>query len=92
MPYGYVWNLNLASQLNNIASAPSTYDWTYQTQSSGIRADVSYDIWFGSASSGEPASSASSYEMYVFSSRHFFEFNVFHRQHDLALWAWRVRF
>uniref|UniRef100_A0A8H7XJX0 Uncharacterized protein n=1 Tax=Psilocybe cubensis TaxID=181762 RepID=A0A8H7XJX0_PSICU len=56
-------NSALGVQLNNIASAPSTFDWTYQSQSSGIRADVSYDIWLGSASSGNPASSASSYEM-----------------------------
>ncbi|PPQ92147.1 hypothetical protein CVT25_008772 [Psilocybe cyanescens] len=60
------WNWqNNPNNLNNIASAPSTFDWTYQTQSSGIRADVSYDIWFGSASSGEPATAASSYEIMI---------------------------
>ncbi|KAH9483357.1 Xyloglucan-specific endo-beta-1,4-glucanase A [Psilocybe cubensis] len=58
-------NSALGVQLNNIASAPSTFDWTYQSQSSGIRADVSYDIWLGSASSGNPASSASSYEIMI---------------------------
>ncbi|KAG6896171.1 hypothetical protein C0992_009865 [Termitomyces sp. T32_za158] len=50
-------------QLQSIQSAPTTWDWTYQSQSAGIRADVSYDIWFGTAPSGEPASTASSYEM-----------------------------
>ncbi|KAJ7772073.1 endocellulase [Mycena maculata] len=52
-------------QLQNIASAPTSWDWTYETQSTGIRADVSYDIWFGTASSGEPASTASSYEIMI---------------------------
>ncbi|KAF8146864.1 endocellulase [Mycena galopus ATCC 62051] len=52
-------------QLQNIASAPTTWNWTYATQSVGIRADVSYDIWFGKASSGSPATSASSYEIMI---------------------------
>ncbi|KAJ3737559.1 endocellulase [Lentinula guzmanii] len=52
-------------QLSNIASAPTTWSWTYETESEGIRADVSYDIWFGEASSGEPATSASSYEIMI---------------------------
>ncbi|KAJ7503036.1 endocellulase [Mycena galericulata] len=52
-------------QLANIASAPTSWQWNYATQSSGIRADVSYDIWFGKASSGSPATSASSYEIMI---------------------------
>lgn len=74
-------------QLSAIQSAPTTWSWSYITESSGIRADVSYapsispndlrydaylnhdifsyDIWFGKAQSGTPATSASSYEMYV---------------------------
>ncbi|KDQ50910.1 glycoside hydrolase family 12 protein [Jaapia argillacea MUCL 33604] len=52
-------------QLSAIQSAPSTYEWTYLTQSSGLRADVSYDIWLGTAASGNPASSASSYEIMI---------------------------
>ncbi|EJD05344.1 endocellulase [Fomitiporia mediterranea MF3/22] len=52
-------------QLSNVASAPTSWSWTYKTQSEGIRADVSYDIWFGQASSGTPASSASSYEIMI---------------------------
>jgi len=52
-------------QLQNIATAPTAWNWTYQTQSSGIRADVSYDIWFGAAQSGNPASNASSYEIMI---------------------------
>ncbi|KAF8588001.1 glycoside hydrolase family 12 protein [Ramaria rubella] len=52
-------------QLSAITTAPTAWTWSYQTQSAGIRADVSYDIWFGAASSGTPASSASSYEIMI---------------------------
>jgi xyloglucan-specific endo-beta-1,4-glucanase len=52
-------------QLQNIASAPTSWTWQYLSQSSGLRADVSYDIWFGTQSSGNPASSASSYEIMI---------------------------
>jgi len=52
-------------QLSNISLAPTSWSWTYKNQSSGIRADVSYDIWFGEASSGTAATSASSYEIMI---------------------------
>ncbi|KAF5384308.1 hypothetical protein D9615_003098 [Tricholomella constricta] len=52
-------------QLQNINSAPTTWVWSYQTQSSGIRANVAYDIWTGVPSTGNPASSASSYEIMI---------------------------
>ncbi|KAF8062545.1 endocellulase [Lyophyllum atratum] len=52
-------------QLQNIQSAPTTWVWNYQSQSSGIRADVAYDIWTGVPSSGNPASSASSFEIMI---------------------------
>ncbi|VDC05072.1 unnamed protein product [Peniophora sp. CBMAI 1063] len=52
-------------QLQNIKSAPTAWSWSYDKISDGIRADVSYDIWFGTAQSGEPASSASSYEIMI---------------------------
>ncbi|KAF5384524.1 hypothetical protein D9757_006504 [Collybiopsis confluens] len=52
-------------QLGNIASAPTSWSWVYNSQSSGIRADVSYDIWFGNAQSGSPATIASSYEIMI---------------------------
>ncbi|KAJ6631520.1 endocellulase [Mycena sp. CBHHK59/15] len=52
-------------QLSNIASAPTTWEWYYAAQSTGIRADVAYDIWFGKSSSGSPATSASSYEIMI---------------------------
>ncbi|KAH8110276.1 endocellulase [Phellopilus nigrolimitatus] len=52
-------------QLSNISTAPTSWSWTYKTQSEGIRADVSYDIWLGPASSGTAASSASAYEIMI---------------------------
>ncbi|KIJ49412.1 glycoside hydrolase family 12 protein [Sphaerobolus stellatus SS14] len=52
-------------QLSAITSAPTAWSWSYRTQSAGIRADVSYDIWLGKASSGSPATSASSYEIMI---------------------------
>ncbi|PCH40581.1 glycoside hydrolase family 12 protein [Wolfiporia cocos MD-104 SS10] len=50
--------------LAEITSAPTTYDWTYSSQSSDLRADVSYDIFTGT-SAGDPASSTSNYEIMV---------------------------
>lgn len=52
-------------QLSAIQEAPTQWTWAYESQSEGIRADVSYDIWFGEAASGTPASSASSYEIMI---------------------------
>ncbi|KAF9010094.1 endocellulase [Cyathus striatus] len=52
-------------QLQNIKSAPTAWNWNYTSQSSGIRADVSYDIWTGVPSSGNPATSASSFEIMI---------------------------
>ncbi|KAJ3564042.1 hypothetical protein NP233_g4312 [Leucocoprinus birnbaumii] len=61
---------NLASntakgkQLSSIGSAPTSWSWNYQSNNN-VRADVSYDIWLGNAQSGDPASSASSYEIMI---------------------------
>ena len=52
-------------QLQDIVSAPTSWQWYYQSASSDLAADVSYDIWTGVPQSGDPASSASSYEMSV---------------------------
>ncbi|KAK0226347.1 endocellulase [Armillaria fumosa] len=52
-------------QLAAITHAPTTWNWTYLSESSGIRADVSYDIWFGVAPSGTAASTSSSYEIMI---------------------------
>jgi len=58
-------NTALGVQLSNIASAPTSWSWAYETESEGIRADVSYDMWFGVAQSGGPATTASSYEIMI---------------------------
>ncbi|RPD56690.1 concanavalin A-like lectin/glucanase [Lentinus tigrinus ALCF2SS1-7] len=52
-------------QLQDIVSAPTSWQWNYQSASDDLRADVSYDIWFGVPQSGDPASSASSYEIMI---------------------------
>ncbi|KAH9950342.1 glycoside hydrolase family 12 protein [Amylocystis lapponica] len=51
--------------LSAITSAPTSWNWDYVTQSSGIRADVSYDIWVGTTADGAQASSSSSYEIMI---------------------------
>jgi len=50
--------------LAQIVSVPTGYVWEYEYESSGLRADVSYDIWLG-ISPGEPASSTSRYEIKI---------------------------
>ncbi|KAL4249366.1 glycosyl hydrolase 12 (cellulase H) family protein [Abortiporus biennis] len=52
-------------QLKNIKSAPTNWVWKYNSESQGIRADVSFDIWTGVPQSGNPATSASSYEIMI---------------------------
>ncbi|KAF9268544.1 endocellulase [Marasmius fiardii PR-910] len=52
-------------QLQNVASAPTVWTWSYQSKSDGIRADVAYDIWTGVQSVGTPASRNSSYEIMI---------------------------
>lgn len=58
-------NIAKGVQLSAVTSAPTAWNWTYLSQSAGIRADVSYDIWFGKAASGSPATSASSFEIMI---------------------------
>ncbi|KAJ7429857.1 endocellulase [Mycena galericulata] len=52
-------------QLSNISSAPTSWSWNFGTQSSGTQGDVAYDIWFGQASPGRPATTDSSYEIMI---------------------------
>ncbi|KAI0311192.1 concanavalin A-like lectin/glucanase domain-containing protein, partial [Amylostereum chailletii] len=52
-------------QLSALTTASTAWSWDYDLQSSGIRADVSYDIWLGVAPSGTAASKASSYEIMI---------------------------
>ncbi|KAI0369402.1 endocellulase [Pilatotrama ljubarskyi] len=52
-------------QLSKLKSAPTAWQWQYESQSNPIRADVSYDIWTGTTPTGNPASSASSFEIMI---------------------------
>ncbi|KAH9889890.1 endocellulase [Cubamyces lactineus] len=52
-------------QLSKLTSAPTAWQWVYETESNPIRADVSYDIWTGTTPNGQPASSASSFEIMI---------------------------
>ncbi|KAI0261256.1 endocellulase [Gloeopeniophorella convolvens] len=68
----YTWannsnNVKSYANLSAITSAPTIWNWHYVTQSSGIqlRADISYELWLGKASSGSPATPASSYEIMI---------------------------
>jgi len=64
--YANVLNNNVKGvTLASITSLPTTWDWSYTTESSGLRADVSYDMWLGTSSTGAAASSTSSYEVMV---------------------------
>ncbi|KZO89966.1 glycoside hydrolase family 12 protein [Calocera viscosa TUFC12733] len=64
--YANVLNNNvLGVTLASITSLPTTWDWSYTSESSGLRADVSYDMWLGTSSTGTAASSTSSYEIMV---------------------------
>ncbi|KAH7920699.1 glycoside hydrolase family 12 protein [Leucogyrophana mollusca] len=51
--------------LSTITSAPTSWNWEYVTESSGIRADVSYDIWVGTTPDGVQVSTDSSYEIMI---------------------------
>ncbi|EIW80354.1 glycoside hydrolase family 12 protein [Coniophora puteana RWD-64-598 SS2] len=51
--------------LGSITSAPTAWNWDYVTESDGIRADVSYDIWIGTTADGAQASADSSYEIMI---------------------------
>ncbi|KAI0629966.1 concanavalin A-like lectin/glucanase domain-containing protein [Trametes polyzona] len=56
-------------QLQDITSAPTSWQWYYKSASSDLRADVSYDLWTGVPKSGDPASGASSYEIMIWLSQ-----------------------
>ncbi|KAF8119417.1 glycoside hydrolase family 12 protein, partial [Boletus edulis] len=42
--------------LCDITSAPTTWNWEYVTKTSGVHADVAYDIWIGTTPNGAQAS------------------------------------
>ncbi|KAF9257397.1 endocellulase [Marasmius fiardii PR-910] len=52
-------------QLQNIASVPTAWAWSYQSKSNPIRANVAYNIWLGAEPVGAPASVNSSYGIMI---------------------------
>ncbi|KAF9467948.1 endocellulase [Collybia nuda] len=52
-------------QVVDIVSAPTSWTWAYTSKSPDTRANIAYDIWTGILPAGNPASSASSYELMV---------------------------
>ncbi|EJT99464.1 endo-beta-1-4-glucanase [Dacryopinax primogenitus] len=64
--YANVLNNNVNGvTLSSVTSLPTTWDWSYTSESSGLRADVSYDMWLGTSSTGTATSSTSEYEIMV---------------------------
>lgn len=55
--------VGLHKQICSITSIPTTWKWSYTSASSDLVADVSYDLWLSTSSTGTGASSTSSYEM-----------------------------
>ncbi|PCH40472.1 glycoside hydrolase family 12 protein [Wolfiporia cocos MD-104 SS10] len=50
--------------LGEITSAPTTWNWEYESISSDTVADVSYDIWIGTSAS-DPGTSTSTFEVMI---------------------------
>jgi len=55
----------LGQQLSSISSIPTTWNWAWTSPSSDLVADVSYDMWLSTSSTGTGSSSTSSYEVMV---------------------------
>lgn len=55
----------LGKKISAIASIPTSWHWTYTSASSGLVADVSYDLWLSNTAGTSGASSSSTYEMSV---------------------------
>ncbi|KAI0783460.1 endocellulase [Abortiporus biennis] len=60
-----IHNTAKGMMLKDIKTAPTNWIWQYKSESEGIRADVSYDIWTGVPQVGDPATNASSYEIMI---------------------------
>jgi len=57
--------VGLGMPLSGIKSIPTVWRWSYTNTSSDLRADVSYDIWFGNSSSATGASSSTTFEVMI---------------------------
>jgi hypothetical protein len=57
--------VGLGKSIASIASIPTVWQWTYTSASSGLVADVSYDLWLSNQAGTGGASSTSTFEMCV---------------------------
>lgn len=55
--------VGLGKAISAIGSIPTSWSWTYTSASSGLVADVSYDLWLSNNPSSGGASSSSTFEM-----------------------------
>ncbi|KAJ7120602.1 glycoside hydrolase family 12 protein [Mycena crocata] len=57
--------VGLGKTIASISSIPTTWQWTYSSASSGLVADVSYDLWLSNTAGTGGASSSSTFEIMV---------------------------
>ncbi|KAJ7663239.1 glycoside hydrolase family 12 protein, partial [Mycena polygramma] len=57
--------VGLGKTVASIASIPTVWQWTYSSASSGLVADVSYDLWLSKTAGTGGASSSSTFEIMV---------------------------
>ncbi|CCM01661.1 uncharacterized protein FIBRA_03723 [Fibroporia radiculosa] len=64
--YANILTVNAYGQaLSDISEATTAWSWYYESQSSGLRADVSYDIWTGTNDATAPPTSTTDYEIMI---------------------------
>ncbi|KAK0455173.1 glycoside hydrolase family 12 protein [Desarmillaria tabescens] len=57
--------VGLGKTISSISSIPVTWTWSYSSASSGLVADVSYDLWLSNVASSGGASSTSTFEVMI---------------------------
>ncbi|KAK0229072.1 glycoside hydrolase family 12 protein [Armillaria nabsnona] len=57
--------VGLGKTISSIKSIPVTWTWSYSSASSGLVADVSYDLWLSNVASSGGASSTSTFEVMI---------------------------
>ncbi|KAF8061741.1 glycoside hydrolase family 12 protein [Lyophyllum atratum] len=57
--------VGLGKSISSIGSIPTSWSWTYTSASSGLVADVSYDLWLSNNAGSSGASSSSTFEIMV---------------------------
>ncbi|TFK31984.1 glycoside hydrolase family 12 protein [Crucibulum laeve] len=57
--------VGLGKKISAISSIPTSWHWTYSSASSGLVADVSYDLWLSNTAGTSGASSSSTFEIMI---------------------------